>query len=179
MRIERLFGSVLLALTWGCGTGTLEIGEVTEGEPGTNPGAETTPDPDPEPEPEPEPEPYEWAGTYDGEAWVYLWGQDWDVCDQGAEVWLVIDDEGVLTGEGNCATWSETYPLSFSGVADETGEITGTLLTEIIVDYMGNREPYEFELKGEVDDSSLQVWWDESVDLGEWEMDVAGEVLAK
>ena len=119
----------------------------------------------------------EWAGTYTGNLDLYLWGGDWSECSVIHQSSFEISLDGVLEGSGECkGDWSY-FPHAFSGEVDESGEVSGVV--SITADVGGRgAQIFDFDFSGQIDEGELEIGWIGAADMGNWAIDVRGEVTA-
>ena len=119
----------------------------------------------------------EWAGTYTGNLDLYLWGGSWSECANLHESRFEISLDGVLEGTGECkGDWSY-YPHEFEGEVDENGEVSGVV--SITAELGGeDAQIFDFDFSGQISDGELGIDWIGAADMGNWEIDVRGEVTA-
>ncbi|MCP4805733.1 MAG: hypothetical protein GY913_35825 [Proteobacteria bacterium] len=144
----------LLLLSLACGTGSVALGpdDGTNGENNSDTGL--TEDTGEEVE---EPTGNAAEGSWDGDIEFVIPEWDWDLCT--GELELDVDEDGVLTGDGDCtkdSDWGEySYPMEFTGEVDDDGEITGS--AEVEIETRDGYEYIEADLSGEVEGDDMII----------------------
>ena len=102
-------------------------------------------------------EPFAHSGEYSGELDFVAVSEWWDLELDDCESWMMVEEDGELSGESVCvydSGWdSSEYIFVFEGEVEEDGELSGVAVLEL--DWGG--EPSVLGLEGSASDGELEI----------------------